>query len=333
VALVCGRYEGFDERIASLVDQELSLGDFVLSGGEPAAIAIVDAVARLHEGVLGNAESAVEESFEIGLLEYPQYTRPAEWRGLAVPEPLLSGDHERIRRWRRQQALLRTRARRPDLLTRHVLSDEDRELLGDAGGIPSRVGERTWVALVHHPVHDRERRVITTAITNLDVHDLARSTRSYGLAGCFVVTPVEAQRELATRILDGWREEEAETKRARRAASGDLRREALARVEVVASLEEAVAAVERSAGARPAIVGTSAQARDTPPTLGYAALDAWLGPRPLLILFGTGWGLAEPAWDRVDRVLAPIQGAAAYNHLSVRSAAAVTLDRLFGDRF
>ena len=127
--LVCGRYEGYDERIRGLVDEELSLGDFVLSGGEIAALAVIDAVARCVPGVLGNASSAVEESFEEGLLEYPQYTRPPEFRGVVVPEVLLSGDHERVRRWRRRESLLRTRARRPDLYARFSLSADDRALL------------------------------------------------------------------------------------------------------------------------------------------------------------------------------------------------------------
>jgi tRNA (guanine37-N1)-methyltransferase len=129
VTLVCGRYEGMDERVRAYCDEELSIGDYVLTGGELAAMVVVDAVARRLPGVLGNADSAVDESFESGLLEHPQYTRPASFRGVAVPEPLLSGNHERIRRWRRLQALERTRARRPDLFARLALSDEDRALL------------------------------------------------------------------------------------------------------------------------------------------------------------------------------------------------------------
>jgi tRNA (guanine37-N1)-methyltransferase len=114
--LVCGRYEGVDERVLRYVDEELSLGDFVLTGGEVAALAVVDAVARLVPGVLGNADSAVLESFsEDGLLEGPHYTRPPEFRGVKVPEVLLSGDHARIAKWRAEQALERTRSRRPDL--------------------------------------------------------------------------------------------------------------------------------------------------------------------------------------------------------------------------
>jgi len=117
--LVCGRYEGVDERVLRWVDEELSLGDFVLTGGELAALAVIDAIARLVPGVLGNELSAQSESFSgEGLLEGPQYTRPPEFRGLRVPEVLLSGNHEKIARWRQDQAVARTRERRPDLLTR-----------------------------------------------------------------------------------------------------------------------------------------------------------------------------------------------------------------------
>jgi tRNA (guanine37-N1)-methyltransferase len=114
--IVCGRYEGFDERIRSLADMELSIGDFVLTGGELPAMVVADAVTRLLPGVLGGPASAEDESFTTGLLEYPQYTRPPVFRDLEVPEVLRSGDHARIARFRREQALLRTAERRPDLL-------------------------------------------------------------------------------------------------------------------------------------------------------------------------------------------------------------------------
>ncbi|MBW1989317.1 MAG: tRNA (guanosine(37)-N1)-methyltransferase TrmD [Deltaproteobacteria bacterium] len=130
LALVCGRYEGVDERVLSLVDEELSLGDFVLSGGEPAAMVVVDAVARLVPGVLGNTESTGEESFENGILEYPHYTRPREYKGDTVPEVLLSGNHQAVAAWRTKAALLRTLANRPDLLEGRNLGREERKLLG-----------------------------------------------------------------------------------------------------------------------------------------------------------------------------------------------------------
>jgi tRNA (guanine37-N1)-methyltransferase len=127
--LVCGRYEGVDERVRSFVDGEVSVGDFVLTGGELAALSVVDGVARLLPGVLGNAGSAGSESFEQELLEHPHYTRPAVFRGLEVPAILQGGDHARVARWRRWQALHWTRERRPDLLARVALSEEDRRLL------------------------------------------------------------------------------------------------------------------------------------------------------------------------------------------------------------
>jgi tRNA (guanine37-N1)-methyltransferase len=127
--LFCGRYEGVDERVMAHVDGELSVGDFVLTGGELAALTVVDAVARLVPGVLGNATSAQGESFEEGLLEYPQYTRPPEFRGQPVPAVLQSGDHARIARWRRWQALKLTEVRRPDLFARLEITPADRKLL------------------------------------------------------------------------------------------------------------------------------------------------------------------------------------------------------------
>jgi tRNA (guanine37-N1)-methyltransferase len=124
--LVCGRYEGVDERVrAHLVDLEVSVGDVVLSGGELPAMLLLDAVARLVPGVLGSADSLNEESFEGGLLEYPQYTRPAEFRGWRVPDVLISGDHAEVARWRRRQRLLRTRVRRPDLLASAELTPQE----------------------------------------------------------------------------------------------------------------------------------------------------------------------------------------------------------------
>lgn len=127
--LVCGHYAGIDERAVELVvDQEVSIGDYVVSGGEIAALTVIDAVSRQVPGVLGNEASPGEDSFP-ARLEYPQYTRPAEFEGRAVPEELISGHHERIRRWRRKESLRRTLERRPDLIERYPLDDEEKELL------------------------------------------------------------------------------------------------------------------------------------------------------------------------------------------------------------
>jgi tRNA (guanine37-N1)-methyltransferase len=134
LTLICGRYEGFDDRIAAHVDEQLSIGDFVLAGGELAAAVVIEAVARLVPGVLGCGMSAADESFSHAhaRLEYPQWTRPPEWNGEPVPEVLLSGDHRAIERWRRRESLRRTVERRPDLVTAQPLSEDEARLLAEA---------------------------------------------------------------------------------------------------------------------------------------------------------------------------------------------------------
>jgi tRNA (guanine37-N1)-methyltransferase len=334
---VCGRYEGVDERVVDLaIDEEISVGDFVLTGGELGAMSIIDAVARHVPGVLGEAASTVEESFAEGLVEYPQYTRPIELsgdlRGLAVPEILQSGHHERIRLWRRQQALARTARRRPDLLAEHRFSDEDRRLWSElAAAEPAR---RTYVALVHHPVYDRHRRVVTSAVTTLDVHDIARASATYGLAGYFVVNPVAVQREKVERILSVWNQQMAAWQGAEPSGftdPADHRGEALALVRTAADLAEVQAALVAAHAQPPLVVATSA--RPGRETVGFSELRAELygdAQRPALLVFGTGWGLADEVVAGADRLLAPVGGRPRFNHLSVRSAVAVILDRLFG---
>ena len=324
LVLVCGRYEGIDERVSELaIDEELSIGDYVLSGGEIAAMAVIDAVSRYVPGVLGEATSTDEESFSDSLLEYPQYTRPASFRDREVPEVLLSGHHGRIAEWRRARSLALTAARRPDLLARHRPTDRDREMLAELA--EADLASRTHVALLHYPVYDRKRNVVTTALTNLDLHDIARSTATYGLGGYYVVTPVAAQREKADRILRSWRGGEQR--------GADNRIDALERVHSAPSLADVVAAVTREQGRRPRLVATSAQPRPT--AIGFEALarECRTDPeRGLLLVFGTGWGLSDEVIDQSDQLLIPICGRPPFNHLSVRSAVAVVLDRLFGLR-
>lgn len=325
VVLVCGRYEGVDQRVVdALIDEELSLGDFVLSGGELGALVVIDAVARLLPGVLGEAASADDESFSGALLEYPQYTRPAEFRGVPVPEVLAGGNHEAIRKWRRREALRRTAVRRPDLLARHRFTAEDDKL---ARGIDElAVAGRTHVALVHHPVFDRQGAIVSSAVTNFDVHDIARSCATYGLGSYFVVTPVASQRDKVDHITEVWKDDVK-----------DHRLAALARVRPVAAIAEAVAALREATGAEPLVVATTAtEARFTAAVRRSPAQlvrDAIAAPgRPVLLLFGTGWGLVDDQIPEVSHVLSPISGRPAWNHLSVRSAVAILLDRMFGLR-
>jgi tRNA (guanine37-N1)-methyltransferase len=318
IALVCGRYEGVDERVRDAMDEQISLGDFVMTGGEVAAMAVIEATARLLPGVLGNMDSTNEESHSEGLLEYPQYTRPPLYREQAVPEVLLSGDHAAVARWRRKQALQRTQRMRPDLFAAHTLSAEDRTLL-DAAKAPIYIG------LVHHPVRDREGNVVATAVTNLDVHDLSRSSRSYGLSGYFVITPIEAQRALVGKILEHWVEGSGQKR-------VPERKVALSLCEPIDTIEAAIAEIEARHGQKPTVVVTAAKLPNGSAPVSPSDVRARMrsADRPWLILFGTGHGLAEAVLERADLSLPPIRPGT-YNHLSVRAACAIMLDRLFGD--
>jgi tRNA (guanine37-N1)-methyltransferase len=318
LVLICGRYEGVDERVKAFVDEEISIGDYTLSGGEPAATVMIDAVARLIPGVLGNENSPLEESFTDNLLEYPQYTRPEDFRGMKVPEVLLSGDHERIRDWRRRKSLALTRERRPDLYAKTV-QESDRHASKKTISAP------VYVALLHHPVHDKNGQVVTTAVTNMDIHDIARSGCTYGLSAFFVVTPVKALQKLALKIIEHWESGYG-------SQYNTTRKEALALARICDTLDDAIIAVERETGEKPIIVATSA--RRTENRASFAALRDMLNreTRPFLILFGTGWGLTETILLQSDYVLEAVEGRGDYNHLSVRSAAAIVLDRLLGRR-
>ena len=315
LVLICGRYEGVDERVKSFVDDELSVGDYTLSGGELAAMTVIDAVTRLIPGVLGNPKSSEEESFSEGLLEFPQYTRPEEFKGMRVPEVLLSGDHERIKRWRREMSLRLTRERRPDLFENAPLTPEEKK----AGRRPPDLA----LALLHHPVYDKNKQVVTTAVTNMDIHDIARSARTYGVKRFYVVTHVKALQRLALKIIDHW-------ERGYGSRYNETRKEALSLVRVKDTLDDVILDLEQTSGSKPYLVATSARPGGS--RTSFAELRDMLRreSRPFLILLGTGWGLTETVLAQSDALLEPIQGETDYNHLSVRSAAAILLDRLLG---
>lgn len=316
LVLICGRYEGVDERIKTFVDEELSIGDYTLSGGEPAATVVIDAVTRLIPGVLGNEQSPIDDSFSSGLLEHPQYTRPEEFRGMKVPEVLLSGDHERIKKWRRAASLALTRERRADLLDSAPLSERERAEL-------AQTCAPIYAALVHYPVYDKNHEVVTTAVTNMDIHDITRAGRTYGLRAFYVVTPVKALQKLSAKIIEHWEVGYG-------SQYNVTRKQALALARIANTLEEVLQEIERETGARPKLIMTSARpgGQRTP----FSKMKDMLQKttQPFLIVFGTGWGLTETVVEQGDYFLDPIEGGTDYNHLSVRSAAAIVMDRLFG---
>jgi hypothetical protein len=187
---------------------------------------------------------------------------------------------------------------------------------------------RVYCALVHHPVRDREGQVATAAITNIDVHDIARSAHSFGLVGMFVVSPIDAQRALVVRILEHWRLGAGKRRMPHRS-------EALAICQPASSIEEALQLIAAREGRAAQVVATAARSEDVvPKRMSFAELSQRLvaDPGPWLLLFGTGHGLTDAVLQAADVLLEPIRGRGDYNHLSVRAAAAIVFDRLFGAR-
>ena len=322
IIIVCGRYEGVDERIRELyVDREISIGDYVLSGGENAASVIVESVSRFIPGVLGNELSSQNDSFKEGLLEYPQYTRPEEFKGSKVPDVLLSGNHGEIDEWRRKESIKRTFKKRPDMLDNAILKNEDIEVIKKLKETDSPTF-KLYIALIHYPVYNNRFKIITTAFTNLDVHDIARAAVTYGVKSFYLVQPNLEQQKLVNRVLKHWTEGEG-------ASFNKSRSEALNLVALRNTLEDVALEIEEIEGEKPVTIVTDARSADN--MIGFEGLRELIfseEQKPYLLLLGTGWGLAQEIMERADYRLKPVSGYTNYNHLSVRSAAAIILDRL-----
>ncbi len=317
LVLVAGRYEGFDERVRAAVDEEISLGDFVLTGGEYAALTIIDGVARLLPGVLGNEASAASDSFSAGLLEHAHYTRPLEWRGAVVPEVLRSGDHAAIAAARRAEALARTRRRRPELLAERGFDGEARRALVAA---PTSAPE---VVVVSH----------ARAIEAVPVEAFVRLAAAYGIGAWWVVPPAGAEQAawagaLAARVA-------AVPAPASLSAPWPRGRSARARAEEDRAAQRAAWAKAKAAlrvGARPAIEGAvwvRAAADAGEGAQGARAIRAEVaGDRGGTLVVELG------ATDAPDGVLwlAPARVVSPLNDLGAAAGAAVVLDRLLGER-
>jgi len=328
LTVICGRYEGIDERLLDLYPIELvSVGDFVLNGGEAAAVCLVESVARLLPGFMGHEESGDEESFSAGLLEYPHFTRPEDFDGLTVPEVLRSGDHGKIAEWRRDQSLTATLRDRPDLLPEARLTVEDVDFLRT---LPrTRLGRNLYIALCHYPVTNKFGEKVAVSVTNLDLHDMARVARSYGLGGFYATTPIEDQKALAEKLLGHWREGAGSR------ANPD-RAEAFSKVKVFDDIESAVLDIEAQTGQCPRLAATSARLdrrKQAQPALTFGEVRSWLANTPVLLIFGTGHGLAEEVLSKTDGIVRPLRYLDDYNHLSVRSAVAIIVDRLVADEY
>ncbi len=313
LTLLCTRYEGVDQRVVdNYVDYEVSMGDYVLMGGELPAMTFIECLSRFVPGVLGNSDSLLQESFTDGLLEYPQYTKPREYLDMKVPEVLFSGNHKNINSWKEEKSISDTKERRMDLFQEFRTKNNVKLTKAPIS-----------VALVHYPVLNKEGRVITSSITNLDMHDIARSSRTYGIENYFLVHPTKAMRKLMDTIAEHWDSGYG-------SKYNPNRKEALSSVRVVPDFEDVVIQLQEKYSKPPKIIVTSA--KRTKSSISFAKMREILAnnDEPYLIVYGTGWGLTDSFIERADYMLEPVGSVEDFKHLSVRSAAAIVMDRLFG---
>ena len=331
LTIVCGRYEGIDARLLQLFPLEpVSVGDIVLNGGESADISVLEAVSRLMPGFMGKEESGDDESFSHGLLEYPHYTRPENLEGLTVPEVLQSGDHARIANWRRQESVRATLRMRPEMLNEAPLYREDVQTLADTPR--ERPGRNLSFCLVHYPVSLGPKKIGASSLTNLDIHDIARISRSYAMGSFYAVTPLHDQLRVLEEILRHWTRGPGGIGNADRA-------QALGLVQPATSLEEAVAHMTAQHGTRPRLVASSAVwpakgKASQPGRMPMTPRDVrrWCDQGPVMLCLGTAQGLAPEVLEQCEGTLRPVRFLG-YNHLSVRSAAAILADRILGDYY
>lgn len=317
--LVASRYEGVDARAEEFyADEVLSAGDFVLMGGDIPAMMFLEGFLRHIPGVVGRQESVQNDSFSGPFVDYPSYTEPLVWQEQTVPEVLRSGNHEQMRLWRMMQAAKKSVLKHFSWLRTEWMTDEQRGIAWNQ--IPSH-----YVALLHSDVLIGPQGDLgTTSVTSLDIHDIARSSKTYGVKKFFIVTPLVDQQKVVKKLLNFWQTDEG-------IEYNKNRHEALSQVVLVGTLEDVLAEIEKMEGKVPVIVSSSAKQHDHAHTVSFFDQEViWKLEKPVLLLVGTGKGLSEKIIGRSDFLLQALNGFTPFNHLSVRSATAIILDRWLG---
>jgi len=273
---------------------------------------------RLLPDVVGKEESVKRDSFAGPFVDFPSYTEPVEWHGIRVPDVLRSGNHAAIEKWRTDCAVQETVTKHFSWLRSQALTDENKLIAKKS--IPSH-----YSVLMHSDVLVGEGRIPGfTSVTSIDIHDIARSSKTYGMQGFFIVTPLLDQQKIVRKMLHFWNEGIGfEYNRSRY--------DAIQLVSLSDSLQEVIEIIEKKEGKTPLLIATSARFADTPEKISFFdQKKVWESKRPILILFGTGQGLDPSVIDRCDYVFLPLTGFSDFNHLSVRSAAAIIFDRWLG---
>lgn len=317
--IIATRYEGIDARVeATLADETISIGDYVLMGGDLPAQVFLEGFLRLIPGIVGSQESVDAESFSGALLDHPQYGQTATWHNLEVPEIIKSGNHKAIADWRLQEACRNTLLKRFDWFREHSPTIEEISMAQKQ--IPNH-----YAVLMHDEVMMKDGSSGTSSVASLDIHDIARSSTTYGLKGYFLVTRLGDQFELINTFLNFWRSDDG-------FEYNKSRHKAVSAVQAAWSLDEVIEKITQIENTTPLVIATCARNRqlDTPRIDYHSQGLIWTQKRPVLFVFGTAHGLAESVMKRCNYLLLPVTGMTAYNHLSVRSAAAVIFDRWFG---
>lgn len=317
--LLPARYEGMDARVEeTYADLIISVGDYVLMGGDLPAMLFLEGILRFMPGVVGKESSVEQDSFSGPYVDYPSYTEPVSWQGKEVPAVVRSGDHGAVDAWRHAQAVERTVFHHFTWLRESALTDAQK---AEAEAIvPPH-----YAALMHSDVLVSAAKTVgTTSVTSLDIHDIARSARTYGIKEYYIVTPLSDQQKVVQKLLDFWHDGPGRP-------YNPNRFEAVNQVTVQDSLDTVCARIEEQTGQKPVIIATSAVATAHRGLITYHDQErVWAHKRPVLFIFGTGRGLAPQIVERADYLLVPLEGLTAFNHLSVRSAAAIIFDRWLG---
>lgn len=318
IILVPARYEGMDARIEEhYADFILSIGDYVLMGGDIPAQVFLEGLLRLVPGVLGNKNSLKSESFESPFLDHPEHGLPTIWNDREIPEVLSSGHHKKITDWREIASTKRTMLSRFDWFRTQLPSD-------DAINRAKKIIPNHYVALMHTDVVTKEAHVGTTSVTSVDLHDISRSCATYDVANFFAVTPLIDQQSIINEFMGFWKGEKGSRR-------NPTRTNALSRLKVASNLQEVLDDIETQEGKKPILIATSAKDHTQSETISYHDQGkVWTEQRPVLILLGSGNGLNNAILEKSDYILLPIGGMTDYKHLSVRSAAGIILDRWLG---
>lgn len=317
VTLVASRYEGIDQRVETFyADEVISIGDYVLMGGDLPAMVLLESVLRFFPGVVGKEESVQKDSFMGPFVDFPSYTTPVEWKGFKIPDILRSGNHGAVDAYREEHAIQKSVIAHFEWVRSYPLSPEQVKKV--AKKIPKH-----YVVLMHSQV-SVNGLIGNSSVTSLDMHDIARSSSTYGLENYFIVTPLKDQKQIVNTLLDFWQTDVGLN-------YNPHRHESIRKVVLKDTIEEVIEFIAQKERKKPLVISTSAKEQAPEKAITYFDQQkVWSQDRPVLLVLGTGQGLSQEFIDSCDYLLLPINGFSSYNHLSVRSAAAIIFDRWLG---